>query len=81
MPDGVSVFPSPVHTIGNCSLLVKSRWGNLIVAGDAVMTEDSFESEEGFHNSVDLRQATETIQKIRKAANVVIPGHGNLILN
>lgn len=81
LPDSVDVYPSPGHTIGHCSLLVRSKWGNLIVAGDAVMTEDFFDAEEGFHNSVDFRQAAETIQEIRKAASLVIPGHGNFILN
>lgn len=81
LPDGVDVYPSPGHTMGHCSLLARSKWGKLIVAGDAVMTEDFFDAEEGFHNSVDFRQATETIQKIKNAASLVIPGHGNFILN
>jgi len=48
-----------------------------MVAGDAVMPEDFLEAEEGFHNSVDFGQATETIRKIKQAAHLVIPGHGN----
>ena len=77
----ISVFPSAGHTMGHCSLLVKTKWGSLIVAGDAVMTEDFFGAEEGFHNSVNFEQATETIQKIKEATDLVIPGHGNFILN
>ena len=61
--------------------LVNTKWGCLIVAGDAVMTEDFFAAEEGFHNSVDFKQAAETIRRIKNAADIVIPGHGNLILN
>ena len=49
------------------------------MAGDAVMTEDFFEAEEGFHNSVDF--PTKTIQKIKNVADLVIPGHSNFILN
>lgn len=81
LPAGVALFSSPGHTVGHCSLLVNTEWGSLIVAGDASMTEDFFMAEEGFHNSVDFGQATETIKGIKKVAHLVIPGHGNLILN
>ena len=77
LPEGIDLFPSPGHTIGHCSLSVKIEAGSLIVAGDAVMTEDFLEAEEGFHNSVDFEQATETIRKIRQAADLIIPGHDN----
>lgn len=80
LPQGISLFPSPGHTRGHCSLLVKTKAGDLIVAGDAVMTEDFLEAEEGFHNSVDFGQATETIRRIKQAAQLVIPGHGNFCL-
>ena len=45
------------------------------------MTEEFFEAEEGYHNSTDFAQAAETIRAIKKAARLVIPGHGNLLLN
>jgi len=77
LPEGISLFPSPGHTAEHCSLLVRAKMGDLMVAGDAVMTEDFLEAEEGFHNSVDFGQATETIRKIKQAAHLVIPGHGN----
>ncbi len=77
LPEGISLFPSPGHTVGHCSLSVKTEAGSLIVTGDAVMTRDFLEAEEGFHNSVDFGQATETIRKIKQAADLIIPGHDN----
>jgi glyoxylase-like metal-dependent hydrolase (beta-lactamase superfamily II) len=65
----------------HCSLLVKTKWGRLIVTGDAAMTDDFFQAEEGFHNSVDFEQATKTIREIKNTADLIIPGHGNFILN
>jgi hypothetical protein len=59
--------------------LVDARWGKLLVAGDAVMTQDFFDAEEGYHNCVDMELATQTIRTIRERADWVIPGHGNLI--
>jgi hypothetical protein len=57
-----------------------TRWGTLIVAGDAVMTQDFFDAEEGFHNCVDFELAARTIHTIKARADWVIPGHGNLIV-
>jgi glyoxylase-like metal-dependent hydrolase (beta-lactamase superfamily II) len=45
------------------------------------MTPEFFAAEEGYHNSVDFEQATETIRQIKRAAKLIIPGHGNVILN
>jgi glyoxylase-like metal-dependent hydrolase (beta-lactamase superfamily II) len=45
------------------------------------MTEEFFNAEEGFHNSVDFKQASETIRNIKEFADLVIPGHGNYFLN
>jgi glyoxylase-like metal-dependent hydrolase (beta-lactamase superfamily II) len=77
LPEGISLFASPGHTYGHHSLLVTSRWGELIVSGDAVMTRDWFEAEEGYHNCVDFDLATETIRRMKQASDWVIPGHGN----
>jgi glyoxylase-like metal-dependent hydrolase (beta-lactamase superfamily II) len=77
LPEGISLFASPGHTYGHHSLLTTTRWGNLIVSGDALMSFEWFEANEGFHNCVDFELATETIHRIRHTADLVIPGHGN----
>jgi glyoxylase-like metal-dependent hydrolase (beta-lactamase superfamily II) len=81
LPTGIDLFPSPGHTLGHCSLLADTQWGPLIVCGDAVMTPEFYEAEEGFHNSIDFDQAADTIRAIKGAARLVIPGHGNVVLN
>lgn len=78
--EGVRLFPSPGHTLGHHGLLVDSRWGRLVVAGDSVMTQDFFDAEEGYHNCVDFGLATQTIRTIKERADWVIPGHGNLVM-
>ena len=80
LPGALALFPSPGHTLGHHGLLMDARWGRTIVAGDAVMTQDFFDAEEGFHNCVDFELATETIRTIKERADWVIPGHGNLIM-
>ena len=81
LPDGVSLLHSPGHLPGHQSLLVNTKWGLAVVTGDAVMTPEFFEAEEGYHNSVDFEVAAATIRKIKGMADLVIPGHGNFFLN
>jgi glyoxylase-like metal-dependent hydrolase (beta-lactamase superfamily II) len=81
LPEGVSLFHAPGHTPALYALRVVSPWGPLFVAGDAVMTREYFEAEEGFLNSVDFEQAADTIRRIKAEAALVIPGHDNLVLN
>ena len=81
LADGLDLLPSPGHTMGHCSLGVETDWGTLIVAGDAVMTPEYFRAEEGYRNAVDFSLSTETIRMIKGRAQLVLPGHGNVILN
>ena len=81
LPAGFSLLFTPGHTTTHHSLLMPSPWGTLVVAGDAVMTPDYWLAEEGYHNSVDFEAATASIRKLKELAAIVIPGHGNFILN
>jgi len=81
LPQGLRLMATPGHTAGHYSLVMDSPWGPLVVAGDAVMTPDFFAAEQGYHNSVDLAAAAETIRSIKRVAALVIPGHGNVIVN
>jgi glyoxylase-like metal-dependent hydrolase (beta-lactamase superfamily II) len=81
LPEGVRLLPTPGHTRGHHSLMLTTAGGCVIAAGDAVMTRDFFDADDGFHNSVDFAQVARTIQEIRQAADVVIPGHGNYFVN
>jgi len=81
VPSGVALMPSPGHTLGLGCLVADTSWGRLVIAGDAVMTLEYFDAEEGFPNSKEFRLATESIRNIKRAADIVVPGHGNYILN
>jgi glyoxylase-like metal-dependent hydrolase (beta-lactamase superfamily II) len=81
LPEGVELFPSPGHTHAHHSLLVHTQNGRMIVAGDAVMTRDFYNANEGFHNSVDTALVADSIARIRATADLVVPGHGNYFVN
>ena len=81
LAEGLELLPSPGHTMGHCSVSAGTDWGTLVVAGDAVMTPEYFQAEEGYCNAVDFSVSSATIRMIKERARLVIPGHGNVILN
>ena len=81
LPEGLSLFHAPGHTPHLYALQARTRWGTLIIAGDAVMNREYFAAEEGYHNSKDFDQAAETIRRIKATADLVIPGHDNVLIN
>jgi glyoxylase-like metal-dependent hydrolase (beta-lactamase superfamily II) len=81
LPAGLELFPAPGHTPTLAALQAETPWGTLIVAGDAVMNREFFAAEEGYHNSVDFDAAAATIRRIKAAADLVIPGHDNVLIN
>jgi glyoxylase-like metal-dependent hydrolase (beta-lactamase superfamily II) len=78
LPAGIELLQTPGHTAGHCSLGVTTKWGRVVIAGDAVMTIDFFTAEDGFHNSADFAQVAAAIRSIKNQADLVVPGHGNM---
>ncbi|MDF1516094.1 MAG: hypothetical protein P1S60_19960, partial [Anaerolineae bacterium] len=81
LPEAIHMLAAPGHTFGLHALSAETTWGTLVIAGDSVMTTEFFDEEEGYHNSVDFTLAAETIRNIKNIASLVIPGHGNIIIN
>jgi len=80
LPKEIELLPTPGHTPGHASLKFEADGLRVVIAGDAVMTREFFEADEPFHNAVDMNQAVESIRLIRRAADLVVPGHGNCFL-
>lgn len=77
LPAGLALVPTPGHTMTHHGLALDSVWGKALIAGDSVMTWDHFAHQEGHTNSVDFAVASETIRRIQKDYDWVVPGHGN----
>jgi len=75
----VHLFPSPGASPGSASLLITAV-RTVVVAGDAVLTRDHLENGRVFERSVDPQQAGESFADILEVAEIVIPGHDNLIV-
>lgn len=77
--DGVRTVPLPGHTAGSAGLAFNWLGRPAIIAGDAVMTRDFFETEAGYFNSADFDAVSKTIKMIKSEYDFVIPGHDMLI--
>jgi glyoxylase-like metal-dependent hydrolase (beta-lactamase superfamily II) len=78
--EAMEVTPTPGHTASHHSLRFDCGGLSVVIAGDAVMTRDFWEHRRGFHNSVDLALAAETMERLAIMADVVVPGHDNCFL-
>ena len=75
----VHLFPSPGATPGSASLLVTAT-RTIVIAGDAVLTRDHFDNARVFERSADPAQAKQSFADILEIADIIVPGHDNLIV-
>jgi glyoxylase-like metal-dependent hydrolase (beta-lactamase superfamily II) len=75
----VHLFPSPGVTPGTSGLLVAGP-RTTVVAGDAIVTRDYHQNARVFERCADVEQARKSFAEILEVAEIVIPGHDNLIV-
>ncbi|MHC4089781.1 MAG: MBL fold metallo-hydrolase [Planctomycetota bacterium] len=75
----VHLFPAPGPSIGAAGLLLEAL-KTVVIAGDAVLTRDHFEHGRVFDRSADPGKARESFADILEVAEIIIPGHDNLIV-
>ena len=81
--DGIKCVYIPSHTPGFQGVLVKTEKGNYFIAGDAVGLFECWETiphvPSGIFNN--LEQYYESIEKIERIADFVLPGHDGKIFD
>ena len=81
LAEQVDVFPLPGFTPGTCGLLLLKMNSTTLVAGDCIPTAEHLEHGQVLRNAYDLEQARESFAEAIEIADVIIPGHDNLLLN
>lgn len=81
LADQVDLFPLYGFTPGTCGLLLTHPSRTTLVAGDAVPTIEHLERGQVLRNSYDIEQAQESLQEAIEIAEVIIPGHDNVVIN
>lgn len=77
---GLYAIPLPGHTRSLHGVACKHQGKRIVVAADAIMTRDHFANNTCMFEE-DKRQASQTIAQLKEAADIVIPGHDNVIFD
>ena len=77
----VDLFPLFGYTPGTCGLLVSAATQTILIAGDAVATQEHLLAGQVLPNGENLEAAKESLREVYDIADVVIPGHDNAFVN
>ncbi len=72
---GVRIFPTPGHTPGHQSVAVKTGDGIVVIAGDCANCMENIVDELPVGIVHDTAQEIASLRRIKKIADLVIPGH------
>jgi glyoxylase-like metal-dependent hydrolase (beta-lactamase superfamily II) len=81
LAENVDLFPLFGYTPGTTGLLLALPTQTVLLAGDAVATQDHFLAGQVLPDSASIPQAQEALQEVYEIADLIIPGHDNLFLN
>ena len=81
LADQGDLFPLSGFTPGTCGLLLLKLNSTTLIAGDAVPTSEHMEHGQVLRQAFDVAQARESFAEAIEIADVIIPGHDNLLLN
>lgn len=79
--EGIDLFPLPGYTSGTCGLLVSLPATTILIAGDAVPTQEHFLATQALPGSASVEQVGESMREVYEIADLVVPGHDNLFIN
>jgi glyoxylase-like metal-dependent hydrolase (beta-lactamase superfamily II) len=78
---GVDLFPLFGYTAGTCGLLLALPTMTVMIAGDAVATQEHFLAGQVLPEPYDLEAAKQSLQEVYDIADLIVPGHDNLFLS
>jgi glyoxylase-like metal-dependent hydrolase (beta-lactamase superfamily II) len=74
----VHLYPTQGVTPGAAGLLLALPARTVLVAGDAVISQEYYEAGQVFEQCADLPQARESLGEIVEVADEIVPGHDNV---
>lgn len=81
---GCQLLPTPGHTRLHCSLLAPFQNFNIVIAGDAIVSQSYYDHDSAWpYNAGNLGEAAckKAMGKIIEIADYIIPGHGHPFQN
>ncbi len=77
----VDLFPLYGWSLGTCGLLLTFPRQTVLIAGDAVATSEHLDQGRVLRGAVDVTGAQESLAEAVEIADIIIPGHDNILLN
>lgn len=71
----------PGYTPGTCGLLLVFPTTTVLIAGDAVATSEHMEQGRVLRGCFDTETAQESFIEAMQIADVIVPGHDNVVVN
>jgi glyoxylase-like metal-dependent hydrolase (beta-lactamase superfamily II) len=81
LAEHLDLFPLFGYTPGTCGLLIAMPTTTVLLAGDAVPSQDHFLAGQILPDAHDLQAAQAALQEIYEIADLIIPGHDNVFVN
>lgn len=75
----IHLYPLAGASIGSAGLLLIEPTCTVVIAGDAVVTAEHFARGQVWQGCADTEAALESLQDVIEIADVIIPGHDNII--
>lgn len=77
----VQLYPMVGPSPGSCGLLLTPPTITIVIAGDAAVTQEHVMAGQVWRGCWDTKAAMESLRDLVELADVIIPGHDNLILS
>jgi glyoxylase-like metal-dependent hydrolase (beta-lactamase superfamily II) len=74
----IDLFPLFGYTPGTCGVLVSGAIQTILIAGDAVASQDHLLAGQVLPGCFNLEQAKESLREVYEIADIVVPGHDNV---
>jgi glyoxylase-like metal-dependent hydrolase (beta-lactamase superfamily II) len=81
LADQLDLFPLFGYTPGQCGLIVAGATNTIVLAGDAVPSQDHFLAGQTLPDAWDIKAAHEAMSEVYEIADLIVPGHDNIFLN
>ncbi len=75
------LYPLPGASVGSAGLLLTPATSTIIVAGDAALTSQHVLRGQIWQRCADTEMAMESLKDLLELADVIIPGHDNIMLS
>ena len=86
--DAITLFPTPGHSVGHQSVVVRTAAGAIVIAGDAVFVEENLKGDPTqllefipIGRYINYFDMWNSFKEIKRRAGLVLPGHDARVFN